>query len=90
MLLKAAFEISKDDRVLHISGKMLVTSPDQEIILLALASAARKKDVEAAIGWLQTAIDYECKDLKTFLQQPLFEEVKKNNDFKSVLDQIII
>ena len=88
LLLKSAFEIEKDEVVLTLAGTMLVSSPDQEIILMALSSAARKKDLEASLGWLQTALDFGCKELKSQLDKPYFLEIKKEPEFLEAIKEI--
>jgi len=89
ILLKSAFELSKDEVVLKLAGFMLVSSPDQEIILLALSSAARQQDLEASLGWLQTAIDYECSDLKGYLEKDYFKEIKKQVEFLEAMKKAL-
>jgi hypothetical protein len=88
LLQKAAFEIKEDEVVLQIANECLISGPDQEIILRALASAARKNDLEATLGWLQTAKDFGCKDLKNYLQSNFFDSVKSDPKFKEAFDQV--
>lgn len=88
LLQKAAFEIKEDEVVLQIANECLISVPDQEIILRALASAARKKDLEATLGWLQTAKDFGCKDLKNYLQSAFFDLLKEDPKFKEAIDKV--
>ncbi len=88
LLQHAAFEIKDDEVVLSIAGNMMVSSPDSEAILRALAAAARKKDLEAALGWLQTAKDFGCKNLKEYLDQPYFDAIKQEKTFLDAIKNI--
>jgi Zn-dependent protease len=88
ILLKSAFELKKDDLVLKIAGSILISSPDQELILTALAAAARSQNIDAALGWLQTAKDYGCDQLKVCLEQSFFEEMKKNTLFNEAIKDL--
>jgi stage IV sporulation protein FB len=89
LLQKAAFESGKDELVLKIAASSLVNSPDPEMILLALKSAARKQDFEATIGWLQTAKDFEIKNLQQILSTSFFTKLNEDENFKKEVDAIL-
>jgi Zn-dependent protease len=88
LLVEAAFFVGDDATVLKLAAECLINLPNQQIILRALASAARQRDLNATIGWLQTAKDYGCKDLKKYLNESFFDSVKDNPEFTKLKNEV--
>jgi len=88
LLQEAAFETKDDLSVLRLAASCIVNIPSQEVIIRALLSAARQKDIDATLGWLQTAKDYECFDLLHLIEKPEFDGVKAHPEFMRIKQEL--
>ncbi|MDN3505333.1 MAG: site-2 protease family protein [Rhabdochlamydiaceae bacterium] len=83
LLQHAAYEVGDYKTALSLSGNCLVNLPDGDLLLRAAAAAAELNEIQAAMGWLQTAKDFGCKNLNEFLGKEHFNTIRDSEDFKA-------
>ena len=88
LLQHAAYEEGDYETTLTLSGNCLINLPDGDLLLRAAAAAAALNEVKAAMGWLQTAKDYGCKNLSEFLSDEKFNPIRESEDFKEFTKSI--
>lgn len=88
LLQQAAFEEGDFDTTLALSGNCLLSFPDSDLMLRAAAAAASLGDKKAALGWLQTAKDYGCENLKGFLNERYFDSIREAPEFQTFQEHL--
>lgn len=78
LLHELAFKNGNDEMTLQLAGECFQLTQNAEIALRSAKAAARLKQVEPAIGWLQAAERAGLKNLQTHLQEKDFDAVRNS------------
>ncbi|GAB5411320.1 MAG: hypothetical protein ChlgKO_04340 [Chlamydiales bacterium] len=76
LLHELSFKNGNDEMTLELAGECFQMTQNAEIALRSAKAAARLKQMEPAIGWLQAAERAGLKNLKTHLQEKEFETIR--------------
>jgi hypothetical protein len=85
LLQKAAFDQKNFPLVASLSGICYQTWPSVETALRNASAAAELRQVEPAVGWLQTALKEGLENLDEVLAQGVFDPVRQDAAFKEFL-----
>lgn len=88
LLHKLAFEKENFSLVLELSGAVYQVLPDAEVALRNAYAAAALKQVDAAIGWLQSASAQGAENLAEIIQEKVFDPVRLDPAFLSFLQDL--
>ena len=88
LLHHAAYEMKDYPLVLKLAASCIVNLPDQKIVLRSAAAAASLKDVNAALGWLETANDYGCDNLSEVITSSDFDPIRNEKGFQEFVDRV--
>lgn len=82
LLHKVAFEENDFALVLELSGTVFQLISDVEVALRNAEAAASLNEVEAAIGWLETALSLGVLDLKNVITSKNFDAIRADPAFQ--------
>ena len=88
LLHKVAFEESDFSLVSKLSGPVFQATQDVEVALRNAEVAASLTQVEAAIGWLETAATLGSFDIKALIQNKSFDPIRSDPAFHSFVSRL--
>lgn len=89
LLHQLAAEFGNYQLVADLSGECYQHAPKQDVALRNAIAFAALNEPEPAGGWLQTAWQYGPFDLKTLLNEEIFNRVKDDSKFRHFVDRLL-
>ena len=86
LLQKAAFFQKDFTLVDKISGICFQYIPTAEVALYAAYASASLQKKEAAIGWLKTSLENGLSKLEKTLEDPVFDLIRNDREFKKLFE----
>ncbi|MDX8430394.1 MAG: site-2 protease family protein [Candidatus Algichlamydia australiensis] len=78
LLHELAFKNGNDQMTLQLAGECFQETQNAEVALRSAKAAARLKQVEPAIGWLQAAERAGLKNIETHLKEKDFDSIRNH------------
>ena len=82
LLHRVAFKEKDYQLVMELSGSVFQLTPEAEVALRTAYAAANLKEVQCAIGWLQTTLQCGGENIQEILQEKNFDAIRHDPTFQ--------
>lgn len=86
LLHRLAFEENNYALVMELAGPAFQITPQAEVALRSAYAAANLRQVESAIGWLQTALQCGVENMKEIIQEKNFDSIRNDPAFQTFIN----